>query len=134
MCQSEVCPLDSCFVPIFASPIFTKWIRKYITLKYIIDIRNVDGIICLHLLIYRNFSTIQSGSGYLAWRLKTIQRKSAEERDASASKSPKCKFTCQLQILLMLVRVTKMVFSLKLVGQAMVNPEPSQLTKYCIIK
>lgn len=31
----------------------------------------------------------ESGSGYLAWRLKTIQRKTAEERGASASKSPK---------------------------------------------
>ncbi|KAL7868765.1 hypothetical protein SRHO_G00101490 [Serrasalmus rhombeus] len=31
----------------------------------------------------------ESGSGYLAWRLKTIQRKTAEERSASGSKSPK---------------------------------------------
>ncbi|KAK6294142.1 hypothetical protein J4Q44_G00349720 [Coregonus suidteri] len=31
----------------------------------------------------------ESGSGYLAWRLKTIQRKTAEERGASVSKSPK---------------------------------------------
>ncbi|TMS13370.1 hypothetical protein E3U43_018445 [Larimichthys crocea] len=31
----------------------------------------------------------ESGSGYLAWRLKTIQQKSAEERGVSVSKSPK---------------------------------------------
>ncbi|KAL7877266.1 hypothetical protein SRHO_G00039090 [Serrasalmus rhombeus] len=31
----------------------------------------------------------ESGSGYLVWRLKTIQRKTAEERSASGSKSPK---------------------------------------------
>ncbi|GAA6085114.1 uncharacterized protein LOC121559763 [Tachysurus ichikawai] len=30
----------------------------------------------------------ESGSGYLAWRLKTIQRKTAEERGASVSKTP----------------------------------------------
>ncbi|KAL7884434.1 hypothetical protein AOLI_G00072040 [Acnodon oligacanthus] len=31
----------------------------------------------------------ESGSGYLAWQLKTIQRKTSEERGASGSKSPK---------------------------------------------
>ncbi|KAK0149216.1 hypothetical protein N1851_010256 [Merluccius polli] len=37
-----------------------------------------------------NITTIQkSGSGYLAWRLKTIQRKAAEEGGPAVSKSPK---------------------------------------------
>ncbi|KAG5283785.1 hypothetical protein AALO_G00046130 [Alosa alosa] len=31
----------------------------------------------------------ESGSGYIAWRLKTIQRKAAEERGPAVSKSPK---------------------------------------------
>ncbi|XP_041841394.1 uncharacterized protein LOC121639876 [Melanotaenia boesemani] len=38
---------------------------------------------------YEHFYDPESGSGYLAWRLKTIQRKTAEERAASVSKSPK---------------------------------------------
>ncbi|XP_072559112.1 uncharacterized protein [Paramormyrops kingsleyae] len=38
---------------------------------------------------YEHYYDPESGSGYLAWRLKTIQRKSAEERGASVSKSPK---------------------------------------------
>ncbi|XP_049447697.1 uncharacterized protein LOC125898086 [Epinephelus fuscoguttatus] len=38
---------------------------------------------------YEHYYDPESGSGYLAWRLKTIQRKTAEERGASASKSPK---------------------------------------------
>ncbi|XP_058490287.1 uncharacterized protein LOC131464160 [Solea solea] len=38
---------------------------------------------------YEHYYDPESGSGYLAWRLKTIQRKSAEERGVSVSKSPK---------------------------------------------
>ncbi|GAA6096867.1 uncharacterized protein LOC113075332 [Tachysurus ichikawai] len=38
---------------------------------------------------YEHYYDPKSGSGYLAWRLKTIQRKTAEERGASVSKSPK---------------------------------------------
>ncbi|XP_041730636.2 uncharacterized protein LOC121562426 [Coregonus clupeaformis] len=38
---------------------------------------------------YDHYYDPESGSGYLAWRLKTIQRKTAEERGASVSKSPK---------------------------------------------
>ncbi|XP_073719706.1 uncharacterized protein [Misgurnus anguillicaudatus] len=38
---------------------------------------------------YEHYYDPESGSGYLAWRLKTIQRKTAEERGASVSKSPK---------------------------------------------
>ncbi|XP_034552483.1 uncharacterized protein LOC117821998 isoform X1 [Notolabrus celidotus] len=38
---------------------------------------------------YEHYYDPESGSGYLAWRLKTIQRKSAEERGNSLSKSPK---------------------------------------------
>ncbi|XP_035998836.1 uncharacterized protein LOC118564540 [Fundulus heteroclitus] len=38
---------------------------------------------------YEHYYDPESGSGYLAWRLKTIQRKTAEERGASGSKSPK---------------------------------------------
>nr|XP_033488737.1 uncharacterized protein LOC117260765 [Epinephelus lanceolatus] len=38
---------------------------------------------------YEHFYNPESGSGYLAWRLKTIQRKTAEDRGASVSKSPK---------------------------------------------
>ncbi|XP_014882849.1 uncharacterized protein LOC106944121 isoform X2 [Poecilia latipinna] len=38
---------------------------------------------------YELYYDPDSGSGYLAWRLKTIQRKTAEERGASGSKSPK---------------------------------------------
>ncbi|XP_062314216.1 uncharacterized protein LOC134018337 isoform X2 [Osmerus eperlanus] len=38
---------------------------------------------------YEHYYDPESGSGYLAWRLKTIQRKIAEEKGASESKSPK---------------------------------------------
>lgn len=38
---------------------------------------------------YEHFYDPESGSGYLAWRLKTIQRKAAEERGPPASTSPK---------------------------------------------
>ncbi|XDV17220.1 hypothetical protein PO909_016589, partial [Leuciscus waleckii] len=38
---------------------------------------------------YEHYYDPESGSGYLAWRLKTIQRKTAEERGASVNKSPK---------------------------------------------
>ncbi|XP_039907690.1 uncharacterized protein LOC120746310 [Simochromis diagramma] len=38
---------------------------------------------------YEHYYDPESGSGYLAWRLKTIQRKAAEERSVSLSKSPK---------------------------------------------
>ncbi|CAI5670013.1 unnamed protein product [Oreochromis niloticus] len=38
---------------------------------------------------YEHYYDPESGSGYLAWRLKTIQRKAAEERSVSVSKSPK---------------------------------------------
>ncbi|CAM4532181.1 unnamed protein product [Leuciscus chuanchicus] len=38
---------------------------------------------------YEHYYNPESGLGYLAWRLKTIQRKTAEERGASVSKSPK---------------------------------------------
>ncbi|GAA6094793.1 uncharacterized protein LOC113118512 [Tachysurus ichikawai] len=37
---------------------------------------------------YEHYYDPESGSGYLAWRLKTIQRKTAEERGASVSKTP----------------------------------------------
>lgn len=105
------CNQSNTDVSIFARPILTTWICKYITLKYIIDFRNVDRIICLHVLNYRNISMIQRVvRDTLHWRLKSIQRKSAEERGASVSKSPKSKFTCQLQILLMSARVMKWCF------------------------
>ncbi|XP_037304448.2 uncharacterized protein si:ch211-277p15.1 [Pungitius pungitius] len=38
---------------------------------------------------YEHYYDPESGLGYLAWRLKTIQRKTAEERGALISKSPK---------------------------------------------
>ncbi|XP_042562130.1 uncharacterized protein LOC122131465 [Clupea harengus] len=38
---------------------------------------------------YEHYYDPESGSGYLAWRLKTIQRKSSEERGGSVSRSPK---------------------------------------------
>ncbi|XP_076613140.1 uncharacterized protein LOC143336740 [Chaetodon auriga] len=38
---------------------------------------------------YEHYYDPESGSGYLAWRLKTIQRKAADERGPSVSKSPK---------------------------------------------
>ncbi|KAK0134007.1 hypothetical protein N1851_030443 [Merluccius polli] len=38
---------------------------------------------------YEHYYDPESGSGYLAWRLKTIQRKAAEERGPAVSKSPK---------------------------------------------
>ncbi|XP_030279373.1 uncharacterized protein LOC115585259 isoform X2 [Sparus aurata] len=38
---------------------------------------------------YEHYYDPESGSGYLAWRLKTIQRKTAEERSVSVSKSRK---------------------------------------------
>ncbi|XP_031433741.1 uncharacterized protein LOC116222859 isoform X2 [Clupea harengus] len=38
---------------------------------------------------YEHYYDPESGSGYLAWRLKTIQRKSSEERCGSVSRSPK---------------------------------------------
>ncbi|XP_076836399.1 uncharacterized protein LOC143528675 isoform X2 [Brachyhypopomus gauderio] len=38
---------------------------------------------------YEHYYDPESGSGYLAWRLKTIQRKTAEERGATGCKSPK---------------------------------------------
>ncbi|XP_066508846.1 uncharacterized protein [Hoplias malabaricus] len=38
---------------------------------------------------YEHYYDPESGSGYLAWRLKTIQRKTAEERGASGVRSPK---------------------------------------------
>ncbi|XP_066540242.1 uncharacterized protein [Hoplias malabaricus] len=38
---------------------------------------------------YEHYYDPENGSGYLAWRLKTIQRKPAEERGASGVRSPK---------------------------------------------
>uniref|UniRef100_A0A1A8NN88 Si:dkey-103d23.3 n=3 Tax=Nothobranchius TaxID=28779 RepID=A0A1A8NN88_9TELE len=38
---------------------------------------------------YEHYYDPESGSGYLAWRLKTIQRKAAEEKGASVKKSTK---------------------------------------------
>nr|XP_054586434.1 uncharacterized protein LOC129152408 [Nothobranchius furzeri] len=38
---------------------------------------------------YEHYYDPESGSGYLAWRLKTIQRKAAEEKGASVRKSTK---------------------------------------------
>lgn len=49
----------------------------------------------LFIITQEHYYDPESGSGYLAWRLKTIQRKTAEERGASVSKSPKGMFTDQ---------------------------------------
>ncbi|XP_056464805.1 uncharacterized protein LOC130404185 isoform X2 [Gadus chalcogrammus] len=38
---------------------------------------------------YEHYYDPESGSGYIAWRLKTIQRKAAEERGPAVSTSPK---------------------------------------------
>ena len=54
--------------------------------------------ICLYVTVQEHYCDPESGSGYLEWRLKTIQRNTAEERGASGSKSPKGEFTYQLRI------------------------------------
>ncbi|XP_039903918.1 uncharacterized protein LOC120743945 isoform X2 [Simochromis diagramma] len=38
---------------------------------------------------YKHYYDPESSSGYIAWRLKTIQRKAVEERSVSVCKSPK---------------------------------------------
>ncbi|XP_039868606.1 uncharacterized protein LOC120721984 isoform X1 [Simochromis diagramma] len=45
---------------------------------------------------YKHYYDPESSSGYIAWRLKTIQRKAVEERSVSVCKSPKSKFTYHL--------------------------------------
>ncbi|XP_056450969.1 uncharacterized protein LOC130386200 isoform X1 [Gadus chalcogrammus] len=48
---------------------------------------NVYITLCLHYT--EHYYDPESGSGYIAWRLKTIQRKAAEERGPAVSTSPK---------------------------------------------
>ena len=49
---------------------------------------NVYITLCLH-YTQEHYYDPESGSGYIAWRLKTIQRKAAEERGPAVSTSPK---------------------------------------------
>ncbi|GAA6069269.1 uncharacterized protein LOC113118512 [Tachysurus ichikawai] len=69
-CQSDVCTGDSSFVSLEEN-----------LYKYLEDPYSQHG--------YEHYYDPESGSGYLAWRLKTMQRKTVEERGASVSKSPK---------------------------------------------
>lgn len=87
----------------------------------------------MYLITQEHYYDPESGSGYLAWRLKTIQRKTAEEKGASASKSPKSKYTYQM-LMNCVGRINKIVFLLKVVGQAVVNPDPSLLTNCCLMR
>ncbi|XP_057706986.1 uncharacterized protein LOC130924435 [Corythoichthys intestinalis] len=62
-----------------------------------VRVMNAQGIVALFPYLenpysqhgYEHYYDPESGSGYLAWRLKTIQRKTAEERSVSGSKSAK---------------------------------------------
>ncbi|MED6289052.1 hypothetical protein CHARACLAT_032365 [Characodon lateralis] len=59
---------------------------------------------------YEHYYDPESGSGYPAWRLKTIQRETAEEKVPQLASLP------------------------KVAGQAMVNPGLSLLTKCCLMR
>lgn len=79
------------------------YVSKRVLTTHLISIRNIDSIVSLHfffLITQEHFYDPESGSGYLAWRLKTIQRKAAEERVPPASTSPKSKYTYELNIVL----------------------------------
>lgn len=97
-----------------------------VILKYIIVLKHVDEILCLHVLISRTFIPSREWFRIPCMAPEDHSVKKCSGKWSLTRQTSQSKLTFQLQILLMLARVnTKMVFSLKLVGQVMVNPEPS---------